>query len=126
MLKIKTYSGSNWKVGRAGENLAVEILEKYGWKILERNWRSNKGEIDIVASHGGVLAFYEVKTRTSKYCGAGAEHIGKQKIKRMRSLSSSWLAEFSKFEYSFISLRVIEIAVTDYQLPKVRFMEVGA
>jgi len=49
----------NW---RDGEDLAAEHLEKEGWKVVARNFRSRRGEIDIVAARGKTLAFVEVKT----------------------------------------------------------------
>ena len=49
--------------GIAGENFACLQLAQEGYTILERNWRSGRGEVDIIAQKGDVLAFIEVKTR---------------------------------------------------------------
>lgn len=51
------------KLGKWGEDLTVEYLIKEGYAIVERNWRLNKLEIDIIASKGDIIAFVEVKTR---------------------------------------------------------------
>ena len=49
---------------RNGEDLATEFLTKKGYKILERNFEANQGEIDIIAKDNKELVFVEVKTRT--------------------------------------------------------------
>lgn len=60
------------ETGRLGESAAVEFLEKKGWRIAERNWRSGRGEIDIIAwAHDQLLVFVEVKTRRGKNSGYG-------------------------------------------------------
>ena len=51
--------------GQSGEQLAVAFLEANGYTILERNFRTRLGEIDIIARHKGVLVFVEVKARRS-------------------------------------------------------------
>ena len=55
--------------GRAGEDTAVETLTRAGYKVLERNYRSLVGEIDIIAEEGGCLVFVEVKKRNSPAYG---------------------------------------------------------
>ena len=49
-------------LGQTGEKLAARFLEKKGWKILERNFRTRRGEIDLIAEDGQFLVFVEVKT----------------------------------------------------------------
>ena len=56
-------------LGNKGEQLAVEFLEKNNYLVLERNWRSGKSEIDIIAQQAHRLIFVEVKTRSSTYFG---------------------------------------------------------
>ncbi len=53
------------ELGKKGENLAVEFLQKEGYKILDRNWTFQKAEIDIIAQKDEILAVIEVKTRSS-------------------------------------------------------------
>lgn len=53
------------KTGQWGERLAVELLVKKGYAIVQTGWRMNKYEIDIIAMHGTRIVFVEVKTRSS-------------------------------------------------------------
>ncbi|MFZ2089382.1 MAG: YraN family protein [Desulfobaccales bacterium] len=80
-------------LGDKGEDLAAAALKKQGYKVLERNYRTPMGEIDLVARHGGALVFIEVKTRTSSRFGAGqdAVHYGKQA--RLRKLADYYLKQ---------------------------------
>ena len=55
--------------GRKSESLAVKHLKKQGYKIIEQNYRTKMGEIDIIAKHKGVIIFVEVKARRSDRFG---------------------------------------------------------
>jgi len=63
------------EIGNRGEEIAVEFLISKGFKILERNWRYRKAEIDIIAQGEHGLVFVEVKTRTSSYFGQPEEFV---------------------------------------------------
>lgn len=66
-----------------GEEFACNYLRKIGYKIIERNFRKGYGEIDIVALDKGVLAFIEVKTRTTSSFGSPLESITPWKLKSL-------------------------------------------
>lgn len=70
-------------LGDRGENLASELLQKNGYKILTRNFRSKFGEIDIVALDKDTLVFIEVKTRWSRAFGTPEESITPWKIRNI-------------------------------------------
>ena len=76
--------------GRAGEQLAVDHVTALGWRIIERNWRCNVGEIDIVAHDQDCLVFAEVKTRTRVGFGHPFEAITSAKMQKMRQLVGEW------------------------------------
>ena len=82
------------ETGRTGEEKAVEFLRKNGYSILERNFRNIFGEIDIVASHKGVVCFIEVRTRrgASKHAEALGS-IGFLKQRKLSRLAISFLKE---------------------------------
>lgn len=69
------------KLGTKGEKLAVEFLQNNGYKILERNWRFKKIEIDIIAQKNNMLAIVEVKTRSSNYFGNPQDFVNQKKIR---------------------------------------------
>jgi putative endonuclease len=69
------------ELGALGEALAVEFLQKNKYKIVERNWRFKKAEIDIIAQKNNVLAIVEVKTRSSNYFGNPQDFVNQKKIK---------------------------------------------
>jgi putative endonuclease len=79
-------------VGRYGEQLAAEHLERAGLRILDRNWRCSDGEIDIVAADGDTLVVCEVKTRSGLGYGDPAEAVVAAKALRLRRLALRWLA----------------------------------
>lgn len=96
--------------GRDGENEAVTYLIREGWAILERNFRSRRGEIDIIAESSGVLAFIEVKTWSR--CGPSelASALGPAKIGRIIETSKIYLAKHRQYiskriRYDIVFLR---------------------
>ncbi len=70
-------------LGREGEDRAAQYLSRRGYKILERNYRTATGEIDLIALHEGAVVFVEVKTRTSSAFGAPELAVTPRKQMRM-------------------------------------------
>jgi putative endonuclease len=99
------------ELGRRGEDLAVGFLERAGYEILDRNWRSPTGEIDIVARGSGVIAIVEVKTRSGIGSGHPFEAITYSKLRRLRSLAAEWCAVAGR------PIRVIRIDVVGVVAP---------
>jgi putative endonuclease len=79
-------------LGRRGEQLAAEHLERSGLQVLDRNWRCAEGEVDIVAVDRGVLVICEVKTRSDTRYGTPLEAISARKHGRLRRLAVRWVA----------------------------------
>ncbi len=67
-------------LGKLGEELAVDFLQKSGYDILETNWVFQKAEIDIIAQKGSILAVVEVKTRSSTDFGLPQDFVKPKKI----------------------------------------------
>jgi putative endonuclease len=78
--------------GKTGEDLAVEELERRGYAILARRYRTRHGEIDIVARDGGTTVFVEVKARATAACGTAAEAVTRAKQRRLVSMAVDYLA----------------------------------
>ena len=79
-------------LGRRGEDLAVAFLQRAGYEILARNWRTPTGEVDIVVRAKTVTAIVEVKTRSSVASGHPFEAVTYRKLKRLRALAAEWSA----------------------------------
>ena len=75
-----------------GENLAKEYLVSKGYVILENNFRTPHGELDLIAEKGGVLVFVEVKTRSSHYFGYPEQAITKRKQSFMKSAAEYYFS----------------------------------
>lgn len=67
-------------LGKLGEELAVDYLQKSGYEILDTNWRFQKAEVDIIAQKENVLAVVEVKTRSSLDFGLPQDFVKPKKI----------------------------------------------
>lgn len=78
-------------IGKYGEDLAVKYLLKNNYIIIDRNYRCNFGEIDIIAHNKKELVFIEVKTRTSNKFGTGVEAINKAKQKHIYKTAQYYL-----------------------------------
>ncbi|HET9371530.1 MAG TPA: YraN family protein [Vicinamibacterales bacterium] len=83
-------------LGKLGEDRACLELERQGYAILARRYRSRHGEIDIVCDDGGTLVFVEVKARRSRRCGSAAEAITRRKRRRIAAMALDYLARQSR------------------------------
>lgn len=79
-------------LGRVGEELAAGTLERRGYAILERRYRTRCGEIDIVADDCGTLVFVEVKTRADGEFGTAVEAVTPWKQRRLVRMARDYLA----------------------------------
>src|SRR5512140_3783649 len=80
------------RLGRAAEQAAAVHLERAGWRLLGRNVRIGRGELDIIARRGQVLAFVEVKARRTRTCGAPEDAVSPKKQHQIARLAELWLA----------------------------------
>ncbi len=96
------------EVGRKGEALAAAYLSERGWAVLARNYRAGPKEIDLVAARGGVVAFVEVKTRTTRTGGTVLEPIRAAKRRAIVTAARRWIHENGRrgSEYRFDAIGV--------------------
>ena len=81
-------------LGIKGEEIAAEHLKKSGYKILFRNWKWGKNEIDIVAEKDNTVVFVEVKTRTDEFLGGVASAISTEKQKSIIYAAEGYIRRF--------------------------------
>lgn len=93
MSRTETVVRAKDALGRYGEELAVRHVEADGFVVLERNWRCDIGEVDIVARDGDVLVVCEVKTRSSLAYGSPFEAVTQRKLHRLERLGIRWMRE---------------------------------
>ncbi len=90
---------SNQRIGQKGEDLAIRFLEDKGFRVMDRNYRFQRSEVDIVAfepdeeNQGGELVFVEVKTRSGLKFGSPEESVSEEKQETIVEVSRAWLHE---------------------------------
>ena len=99
------------RLGDAGEEVAAGHLLRRGYRILERNYRTRWGELDIVAFDGVTIAFVEVKTRRAASGRTPFESVHSLKRDQVRRMAASWLSERPGRPFARV-LRFDAIAVT--------------
>lgn len=77
----------NKNTGRAGEKLAEEYLQKKGYKMLQRNFRTKFGEIDLVCQDNDTLVFVEVKTKVGEEWGSPEEMVNRRKLDKIKRMA---------------------------------------
>jgi putative endonuclease len=82
-------------LGRLGEDLACRELERRGHIIVERRFRTDLGELDIVSQQHGVTVFVEVRTKSGATFGDGAESVTFQKQRRLVKMAELYVARHS-------------------------------
>ncbi len=100
----------NIRLGRLGEDLASRYLEKNNYTIVKRNYRTDYGEIDIIAKNRDFLVFIEVKTRRNKTYGEAAEAVNFKKQNKILNTSLIYLSETSEelqVRYDVIEVYII-------------------
>ena len=112
---------SRQRVGTAGEEIACAELEKLGYRIIERNYRSRFGEIDIIARHDDTIVFVEVKTKTSGDFGDPVDEVTPQKMRQIVSMGEEYYSfccqrdTLCRFDVVGIDLSVQPAQITIYQ-----------
>lgn len=86
-------TASRQRFGKKGESLAIRYLKKQGYRILEQNYRTRLGEIDIIAKDKGTIAFVEVKARRSFLFGDPKYAVTPKKQRKISMVALCYLKE---------------------------------
>lgn len=108
---------------RRGEKIAADYLEDRGYSIIERNYRTRIGEIDIITAKGRVIAFVEVRTRKSAALGPPECSITRAKVSRIAKVASQYIRDeldrSSGWKFAF---DVVTVEISD-SAPVVRHLK---
>lgn len=114
---------SRAETGLLGELLAARHLQEKGREILRRNHRGpHRGEVDIVARHGDVLTFVEVKTRTSSAFGRPADAVTADKQRLIQRGALDWLRLLGNPRIA-IRFDIAEVLLVDGEVPRINLIE---
>jgi len=106
-------------LGKEGEDRAARFLMKQGYRIIERNYRTRSGEIDLIALHEGAVVFIEVKTRTSNAFGAPELAVNPRKQQRMVKAALGYI-KYNKLHQ--VPCRFDVVAITEAAAQKVELI----
>ncbi|MGD0230491.1 MAG: YraN family protein [Syntrophorhabdales bacterium] len=120
-LHSKKASRHNREEGLRGEDMAIKTLKRKGYRIIERNFRSRLGEIDVIAEEGGCLVFVEVKKRNTGLFGDALCSIDETKKRHLVRCALFYLKTHDGFDRS-IRFDVIGIDSEQIKLVKNAFL----
>ena len=116
-------SGKRIALGRKGESTAISFLEKQGHTILERNYRTPYGEIDIISKSAESIIFVEVKTRASGTLGPPEISITRRKAEHMRSAAEYYIQQHPELNNDWrVDVIAIEMLTGD-RPPRIEHFE---
>ncbi len=104
---------SNRARGQWGEDLAAAHYQRLGNELLDRNWRSSTGELDLVVLDGSTYVFSEVKARRTTDFGPASAAVTVAKQRRIRQLAVEWLRAHNVHA---MSIRFDVVAITGTKL----------
>ena len=109
--------------GQIGEEYALTILKNNGYQIIQRNFRSKIGEIDIIAKDKGTLVFVEVKTRWSAKFGKPEEAVTPRKLNKIKRIGEYYLLTHTNLPKK-LRIDVVAIEVEGGNVKSARIIKV--
>ena len=108
----------NLRTGKIGEEIAKEYLKKKGFKILEQNYKTKYGEIDLVCQQGKELVIVEVRTKVGENFGTPEESLDKRKLRKLWLNAQSYAAR-KKWKGAYrVDAVCIVLAPSKYKVPE--------
>lgn len=102
----------NFKKGKTGEEIAINLLKNKGFKIIEKNYKNSCGEIDIICEFKNMLIFIEVKARKNLLYGKPEEAVTYMKQKRIINSAMIYISNLKR-KYSIYRFDVIAVNLED-------------
>ena len=111
-------------LGTFGEELACRFLRRKSYKILEQNFSSRFGEIDIIASDGKFVVFVEVKLRKNADFAQAREFVNFSKQRKIISTASLWLSQYKcELQPRFDVIEIYAVEGTSTRRPQINHIE---
>jgi len=101
----------NRKIGKEGEEIAADSLKEKGYKILENNYRTKFGEIDLIALKGNTLVFVEVKLKQTEDFGTPEEMVGAAKLSQVQRMAEFYLMDNPGIAKKYNSYRIDAVCI---------------
>ena len=102
------------ELGKWGEDLAADYLQRKGYTIIERDWKSGKRDLDIIAQDGNVIVFVEVKTRRNRLFGEPEESVDYHKLQNLQQAISHYVKfKHIRQEIRFDIISIVGTVETD-------------
>ncbi len=98
--------------GKKGEDIAAKYLETHGYRILDRNYTTDIGEVDLFVTDEHTLISVEVKSRLSLEYGTPAEAVGHEKVKKISQVTAQYIKRFRLFGVP-IRFDIVEVYLAD-------------
>ena len=98
-------------VGARGEEIAAKFLSDKGYKILERNYMTRFGEIDLIVSKNNILSFVEVKLKKGEDFGTPEEMVGKNKRAQVERMANFYLIDKPEMQKRFDSFSIDAVCI---------------
>jgi putative endonuclease len=111
------------ELGKLAEDFAVTFLQSRGYKIIDRNFHSRFGEIDVVAEDAGYLVFVEVKARWSQKFGSPEEAVTPSKLRKIRKTAEYYALVNSKTNQK-MRIDVVALEVSNGHVTSARVIHV--
>ena len=102
-------------IGNEGEYRAAKYLESKGFEIIERNWRTKLGEIDIIAVKNDILVFVEVKTLPNGTLDMIQRELNNQKRQRIIKTSKRFLLNHRQYSNKIIRFDVVAVGLPGFE-----------
>ncbi|MBU2577784.1 YraN family protein [Patescibacteria group bacterium] len=102
---------ANFEKGRLGEEIACRLLKEKGYLIVETNFRTRFGELDIIASKGNFLVFVEVKLKKGTDFGLPEEMITEAKLLQVRRTAEAYLQQNPSISVKFLQYRIDAVCI---------------
>lgn len=110
------------ELGKEGEEIAAAYLESKGYLVLDRNYRFDRAEIDIVAFDHTQIIFAEVKSRSGTYFGRPEEFVTEAKEINIKRAAEAWIYE-RKMETALVRFDIISIVQNKNNAPEITHFE---